>query len=168
MKSFTFAVKAALLAAAAVATGNAFAASASADATATVVTPIAITSTADLVFGKFSAGTGGSVVMSNAGARSKTGSVVLLTGTAGGAAGFNVTGDANATYSISLPADDSVTVSDGASHSMAVDSFISNPGSSGTLTGGAQAVAVGATLTVGSGQAAGAYTGTFAVGVEYN
>jgi hypothetical protein len=168
MKSFNFVVKSALLVAASVAVGNVHAASAEANATATVVTPISISKTADLVFGKFSASTGGTVAMSTAALRSKSGAVVLLAGTAGNAAAFSVTGDASATYSITLPSDNTITVSDGATHTMAVDSFVSDPDAAGTLTGGTQSIAVGATLTVDSGQTAGGYTGTFDVGVEYN
>lgn len=145
------------------------AASATASATATVVAPIAISKAADLRFGKLSAGTGGTVVMSPAGARTATGGVVLLSGTAGGAASFSVTGDANATYAITLPT--SATISDSATtpNTMTVDTFTSSPATTGTLSSaGAQTVAVGATLKVGNAQVQGTYNGTFSVAVEYN
>lgn len=145
---------------------NAYAASATGNATATVIAPIAITNTADLAFGKFAASTGGTVVMDPAGARTATGAVVLSTVTPGAAASFDVTGDNNATYAISLPA--SATITSGAVN-MTVDTFTSTPSATGTLSAtGAQTVTVGGTLTVASAQAAGAYTGTFSVTVEYN
>lgn len=148
---------------------NAYAAAATANATATVIAPIAISKTADLAFGKFAASTGGTVVMSAAGARSATSAVVLSTVTPGGAASFDVTGDNNATYAITLPG--SISISDGAAtpNTMTVDTFTSTPSATGTLSAtGAETVTVGGTLTVASAQVAGAYTGTFDVTVEYN
>lgn len=145
---------------------SAQAATATANATATVITPIAISKTVDLQFDKFAAMTGGTVVMSTAGVRSKTGAVVLSTVLPGAAASFTVTGDANATYTITLPA--SATITSGA-NTMAVGTFTSNPASVGNLGAGAtQTLLVGGTLTVASGQVVGAYTGTFDVIVEYN
>ena len=148
---------------------NGHAASATGNATATVIAPIAISNTADLAFGKFAASTGGTVVMDPAGARTATGAVVLSTVAPGAAASFNVTGDANATYAITLPA--SASISDGATtpNTMTVGTFTSTPSATGTLSAaGAQTVTVGGTLTVASAQAGGAYTGTFSVTVEYN
>lgn len=143
------------------------AASASANASATVITPIAIAKTADLAFGSFSAATAGTVVIATDGTRSATGGVLLSSNTAVGAAAFDVTGQDTATYAITLPADGTVTLS-GPGTAMAVDSFVSNPSGTGTLGATGQAVNVGATLTVGSAQAEGAYSGTFNVSVEYN
>jgi hypothetical protein len=142
------------------------AASTSADATATVIVPIAITKNADLAFGKFAAGAGGDVVMSTAGARSSTGGIVLSTVTPGNAASFAVSGDANATYAITLPAN--ATLTSGA-NTMTVASFTSNPSTTGTLSaGGTATLLVGGTLSVASAQAAGSYSGSFSVTVEYN
>jgi len=148
--------------------GVSHAASANSNASATVVTPIAISNSTGLVFGKFAASTGGTVVMSTAGVRTKTGAVVLLSGTAGNAAAFSVTGDANATYAITLPSTATVTHTDTVT-TMSAGTFTSNPSATGTLSaGGSQTVNVGATLTVGSAQTAGSYSGTYAVSVEYN
>lgn len=148
------------------ASGNALAASATANATATVMQSIAISKTTDLAFGSFSPNaSGGTVVMSTAGARSATGTVALATSTTSAAA-FNVTGTANATYAITLPT--STTISNGGT-TMTVDTFTSNPSGTGTLSaGGSQTLAVGATLHVGASQASGSYTGTFNVSVDYN
>ena len=51
---------------------------------------------------------------------------------------------------------------------MTVASFVSNPSGTGLLTAGAQTLLVGGTLTVGSAQAPGNYTGSFTVAVDYN
>lgn len=146
------------------------AATASANATATVVTPISITKQADLQFGKFIAGgSGGTVVITPAGSRSATAGVTLYApGSVQTAAAFNVTGDGSSTYAITLPADGTITLSDGASNTMAVSSFTSNPSGTGTLTAGNQTLDVGATLVVAANQAAGSYTGSFNVSVDYN
>ncbi|MDB5868997.1 MAG: hypothetical protein JWP96_1329 [Polaromonas sp.] len=129
-----------------------------------------LASTGSLSFGTFVAGTGGAIVVSTSGGRSKTDSVMLITqGGASAAAQFTVSGTANATYAITLPANDTVLLSDGNSHSMAVNSFVSYPGATGTLSiGGTQSLSVGATLTVGNAQPPGSYIGAFSVTVNYN
>jgi hypothetical protein len=82
---------------------------------------------------------------------------------------FGVTGEAGFTYAITLPTDGAVTISDGASHTMAVNAFVSNPGTTGTLSGaGTDTLKVGATLVVGNNQVPGTYTGSFNVTVSYN
>lgn len=131
---------------------------------------IAISNTQALAFGKFVAGSGGSVTVSASGARSASGGVLLVASGAVAVAQFSVTGDPNVTYAVTLPADDVVTITiAGGGNSMAVNSFVSNPASTGTLDGGgAQTLKVGATLTVGAGQAVGNYSGTFDVIVVYN
>jgi hypothetical protein len=162
------ALVASILAATGLATYQANAATATANGTATVMTPIAITTDADLDFGAFSALTGGTVAIDSAGTRSATGSVVLSSSEAGGAASFTVTGQADATYTITLPSTATITHSVDDTQTMTIDSFTSNPGTTGTLTAGTQTLAVGGTLTVASAQMAGSYTGTFDVSVEYN
>jgi hypothetical protein len=169
-KSFFAAATAAILGAS-LCCGIARAAEDDADTSATVVTPIAITNTAALAFGKFTAGSGGTVVMSAAGVRSKTSGVVLLTGSAGGVSSFNVTGDANATYAITLPAAPALVTHTDTETTMSVGTFTNAAaaGTLGTLSGlGAQTIRVGGTLTVANAQLAGVYSGTFAVAVEYN
>ena len=121
-----------------------------------------------LSFGSFAAGTGGTVSISAAGARSKSSGVTLVSSASGAAASFNVSGNANAGYSITLPINGVVSLTNGA-NSMPVDNFTSSPASSGQLSaGGTQSLAVGATLSVGNAQASGSYSGTFNVTVEYN
>lgn len=148
---------------------NGYAASATANGSAEVITPIAISKTADLDFGSFAAGTGGTVVISTAGARSATGAVVLSALDAGNAASFSVSGQANATYAITLPTSATITHTVDSTKTMSIGTFTSNPSGTGTLSaGGAQTVTVGGTLTVGNAQTVGSYTGTFNVSVEYN
>lgn len=125
--------------------------------------------TGALSFGSFTAGAGGTITVSTAGARMKTGSVILVNqGGSASAAQFTVSGTPSAAYSISLPANGTVFLSDGASGSMALNSFTSSPNGSGVLSGGGTAqVNVGATLTVGNNQASGSYSGSFSVTVNY-
>lgn len=131
---------------------------------------ISISNTQALAFGKFVAGSGGSVIINASGARSATGGVFLVASGGGAVAQFSITGDPNATYAVTLPADDVVTLTiAGGGSTMAVNSFVSNPASTGTLDGGgAQTLKVGATLTVGADQAVGNYSVTFDVIVVYN
>ncbi|CAN5538858.1 hypothetical protein BH10PSE16_BH10PSE16_30030 [soil metagenome] len=128
-----------------------------------------ITKAGGLSFGSFVAGTGGAIAVTTSGGRSKTGGLILVPqGGSSTAAQFTVSGTATATYAISLPADGTVALFDGNSHSMAVNGFVSYPGATGTLSGGTQMLSVGGTLTVGSSQPPGSYSGAFPVTVNYN
>lgn len=145
-------------------------ATATATATATVVTPISITKDEDLDFGNLSvqASTGGTVVLTPAGARTRTGGVTLPA-TAGNVtqAVFVVSGSGAYTYAITLPTTVTLTRASG-TETMSAGSFTSTPSGTGTLTAGRQEVTVGATLTVAAGQAAGVYTsGNFDVTVNH-
>jgi Domain of unknown function (DUF4402) len=127
-----------------------------------------------MTFGSLAAGTGGTVTVSPAGVRTKTGGVVLVTSGAGSAASFTVHGftlplnpNHTHTYSITLPANGTVALS-GPGPAMAVNNFVSSPpagGSTGTLAVGTvtQTLDVGATLTVAAGQTPGNYSGTFTI-----
>src|SRR5262249_54777195 len=108
--------------------------SASADISAAIVTPIAIAKTVDLNFGNMASGnSSGTLVMAPNGTRSASGGVTLPA-SAGGptVASFSVTGQSNYTYSITLPSSAS-TINDGSSHTMTVDTWTSNPSTTGTL-----------------------------------
>jgi hypothetical protein len=152
--------------------GISLAASATASSSSTVVTPITITKSADLAFGKFAAGTGGTVTVSTSGARSVTGAVTGMSSTTT-AAKFDVAGETGATYSITLSG---TTVLTSGSDTMAFAAISDLTGAnstsgtvpSGTLTAGTQSIYVGGTLTVGSAQAPGTYTGTVIASVDYN
>ena len=145
--------------------------SATANASATIVTPIAISKTVDMNFGNVAvSATAGTVVLTPAGSRSLTGGVTLPTiaGTVA-AASFNVTGANNYTYTITLPST-ALPITSGA-NTMSVNSFTSNPATTGTLSAtGSQTLNVGATLNVSASQAAGSYTSVtpFTVTVNYN
>lgn len=130
---------------------------------ATILAPIAITKTTDLNFGSFAADAvgGGTVIVTPASDREFSGKTSAVSTGAGTvtAAAFNVTGEGVATYSITLPAAVTITHTN-ETDSMSVATFVSNPAATGggTLTGGAQTVNVGATLTVAAGQLAGVYS----------
>ncbi len=128
----------------------------------------AITPTRNLALGRFIAASGGTVVVTPAGVRSRTGAVVLLSGGTVSSAAFTLSESGNgkslAWTSIALPASATLTGSAGAS--MTLTNFTSTP--SGSLVGSAVTeLAVGATLNVGANQRAGSYSGTFAVTVDY-
>lgn len=126
-----------------------------------------VISTQDLSFGAFAAGTGGTVTISPQGARTATGDVTLMTGglaSQGSSASFDLTGSPNATYQITLPTDNAVTLTGSQGGSMSLSSFTSSPSGQGQLNAsGTQTVYVGAALGVGSNQAAGSYSGSFNV-----
>lgn len=129
---------------------------------------IAVSNTQALAFGNFVAGFGGAVTVSPQGVRSASGGVILLASGSGAPAQFTVSGDPNFTYAVTLPADGMVWLSSGV-NTMGVNAFLSSPNQVGLLDpGGTQAVSVGATLSVGSNQPTGAYSGSFQVIVEYN
>ncbi|MCG2586470.1 DUF4402 domain-containing protein [Massilia sp. TS11] len=141
------------------------AASTTANGTATVIAPMTITKTNDLRFGSFAPSTAaGTVTIATNGSRSGS-NVSLSSLNTGGAAAFSVTGSGNATYAITLPATASLS---GPGTAMTISSFTSNPSGSGTLSAGSGSISVGGTLAVGASQAAGAYTGSFSVSVDYN
>ena len=143
---------------------------ASASASATIVTPIAINHNSDMGFGTVAVlnSTGGTVVLSPDGSRTRTNGVTLPKFDEGkvSAASFVVTGEKNYTYSISLPG--KIELSDG-THYMMVDKFNHNFGTElGSLIDGKSLLSVGATLNVEAAQPAGTYKGEFSVMVNYN
>jgi hypothetical protein len=174
-RTFRFA---ALVAVGAFGASNSFAAKAAAsNSSATVIVPIAITKSADLVFGKFAPGAGGQVTVATDGARTTTGPILSTSGSTPTAAKFNVTGDKNSTYGITWGGVAVPTDSAGTPNTMAL-SKISDLTASGATTGevssgtlnasGAQSIYLGGELTVTSGQADGTYTGDVTATVEYN
>lgn len=160
---------------------NAYAAEATSTATSTVITPIGITAPEVLSFGKFAPGDGGSVTISNSGARTKVGVILSSTLSTQTAAKFDVTGEASTTYAISHSGVAVLTGISGAAltipSTMALaktsDLIAANVTEGNATTGtlaadGKQSIYVGGTLTVGATQPAGEYTGAVTVTVEYN
>lgn len=144
-------------------------ATANATATATIIAPIKITKDVNMNFGNVAvhATNNGTVALGTNNSRTANGGVTLP-GSAGtvAAASFTVEGDASRAFTIALPS--STTLSDGASHNMTVNTFVSSLGAVGTLSsGGSATLKVGATLNVNGGQTAGVYTGNFDVTVDY-
>lgn len=153
---------------------NSFAqATASATATATIIEPIAITQIEDMNFGNVAVIGAGTVILTPASTRTATGGVTLpvSAGTVS-AAEFEVTGEGNNTYSITLPAGNYTITRVSGSETMTVNTFVSNPtvGAGGQLNSGTQTLQVGATLNVGAAQVPGVYTNAvgFDVTVNYN
>ncbi len=128
-----------------------------------------LTNPQPLVFGSFAPGlSSGTVTVNAAGARSAGGGVFLVSSGAGSAASYTVGGTGSASYAITLPANGVVVLTSGP-NSMAVNNFVSSPALTGVIGGGGtQTLMVGATLSVGSQQPTGSYSGSFNVTVEYN
>lgn len=156
---------------------------ASADVSATVVAPIAIVKNADLSFGNITQDNG-TVTVSTKGERTKSVAGAAFPGIAGTitAAKFTVTGAGANTFSISTDGSSS-TLSGPDEASMAISYLIEAQSGTtaaggitdteenddeGTLSEGTATIYAGGILTVGATQAAGAYTGTLKVTVDYN
>ena len=126
-----------------------------------------VTNTRGLSYGKFVAGTGGTIIMSTLGVRSKTGGVVLLNGGTITSASFSLTesgtGKSLSFTTITLPG--TVPMTSGA-NSMTLSNFVSDPANT-VLGTGKTTVLVGATLTVAPNQAPGNYSTSFQVTVNY-
>ena len=122
----------------------------------------------DLRFGDFfSSPAAGTVALTPAGARSATGGVTLASSSPTGPATFAVTGAANTSYAIVLPA--SFTLAGPGTATLTVNPVTSAPSTTGLLSAtGQQTLSVGGTLIVGASQPEGAYAGTFNVTVAYN
>ncbi len=144
------------------------AATATATVDANIVSTISMAAVSGLGFGDTSSSAmAGTVVMTPSGTRTTTGGVTINTAMAGSVAVFDIVGDANASFAVTMPV--SVVLSDASSNTMLVDSFTSSPALSGVLDGNGQlTLYVGATLNVGANQPFGSYSGQMSVTVEYN
>lgn len=137
------------------------AATGSASAAATILSPITITKTSDLDFGKIVAGASASNVTLTAAGSFTCGSGLTCSGTHNAAA-FNVAGTSGEL--VTVASDTSVTLTSGAN---SMTASLAPNATSLTLVGGAAAFNVGGVLSVGGNQAAGAYAGSFNVTVNY-
>lgn len=130
---------------------------------------LSIGSAQPMSFGKFAAGSGGSVLIAPNGARSAAGGVALLSSDPGAPARFELMGDPNTTYALTLPANGTVSLTSGSGHSMPLTDFSVSPAASGQLNAlGRQSLSVGARLNVSPQQPSGSYGGDFVVYVDYN
>jgi hypothetical protein len=146
----------------------AYAATATATVTVDVVSTIRLNNITSMVFGDIaSSASAGTVILNTTGARVSTGGVTINTSVPGSAATFDVMGDPNASYAITLPA--AITLTNPLGNSMLVDNLNSTPSSFGNLDASGQSVLqVGGTLNVDPNQIFGSYSGLMSVTVEYN
>ena len=123
----------------------------------------------DLAFGTImpSASSGSVTIAPDTATRTASGGVQLVTSVFGPAV-FNITGAANSSYSVTLPSDGTITISNG-NQAMSVTGFSAAPASGvATLNGdGVGAFKVGGKLDVPANQPSGEYTGMFDVIVTY-
>ena len=132
---------------------------------------VVLGTTRNLDFGRFVAGSGGTIVLSPSGLRSRTGGVVLLNSPNAGQAAFSASrstldpATSATAVIISVPANGATRLSSGA-NSMAVGDFVTPDAQLAVGNGGA-ALAVGATLIVAPNQAPGNYSGSFSIIVNH-
>lgn len=151
-------------------TGFAFQANAQTDdagATATVVDPITLTKTVDMAFGLIvpDGVNPTTVVLNNADGVTSADGAILVGGTVTSAA-FDVGGSDEA-YTITLPTDTDVVLTNAAADEMTVTEFTDSKGGSGTIASGSDSFTVGAKLNLIAAQPKGDYTGTVTVSVAY-
>ena len=135
---------------------------------ANIVSTINIVARNGIVFGDIGAGAiPGTVIIDVDGSRTSTGGASVNSNTSGTPASFEVSGDPNALYVITLP--DSVLITSASGDSMKVDRFTSAPSAGGQLdSSGRQTLNVGARMNVDSFQPFGSYRGIMETTVEYN
>jgi hypothetical protein len=135
---------------------------------ANIVSTISIAAQNGIVFGDVGANSiPGTITISVDGSRTSTGGATINTNTSGTPANFEVAGDPNALFMITLP--DSIVITSSAGDTMTVDNFTSSPSANGQLdSSGRLKLTVGATMNVIGFQPFGAYTGTMSATVEYN
>jgi hypothetical protein len=154
-----------VIAVAGAAAANAAPVTAEAGAGAKIIAPLEITNTSSLYFGTIapSLTQADNVVVSPAGDK-KCGAALTCLTADHTAAAFDVKGEADAVYTISLPGGIDITNDKG--DAMKVYDFTGSK-DNGRLVMGEDNFTVGGTLDVGVRQAAGKYTGRFVVAVEY-
>ena len=136
---------------------------------AKIVAPVTVTEQDALDFGTILAPTDSAKKVKIAaanGARSVDGgdNSILVNTNQGKAGLFNVTGAENQRMTIQVSDSSQLT---GAGDPMTVDNFVTEPADELVLNGTSGQIKVGADLTVGQGQDAGDYSGTYQVTVSY-
>ena len=134
------------------------------NADAVIQTPIVLTEDTSMDFATIVADAAGdTVTLTAAGAISSTGSSTFSGTPAAGA--FSATGDASTAVTISFSSGDTLT---GTGTAMPLGTFTHDAGGSPAFDGtGNLAFNVGANLTVNASQAAGSYSGTYTLTVDY-
>ena len=129
--------------------------------------------TSQMNFGRFSPGPqGGEITITPQSTVTLVGSIFKGSGVVT-AASFYVTGESNATYSISLPSSPVILTNISNARTMKITTWSSDPQAgiaTGYLHNGYQTVYIGATLKVGTleDNPVGLYTGSFTVTFEFN
>ncbi len=147
--------------------------SVTATANAEVIEALTSTETAQLNFGRFSPETqGGKIILTPDGVRTAQGTVVLGGGTHNSAS-FYITGQYEATFSITLPSGPAILTNIQNNKTMEITDWTSFPAPGigvGKLVGGSMTVRVGAVLNVGDFNAnpIGLYAGIYAITFAYN
>lgn len=145
----------------------------SSQASAEVIAALTATETSQLNFGRFSPESqGGKVIVSPEGVRTAEGTVALGGG-AHQSASFYITGEYDATFTITLPDGSVVLTNVLNSRTMQVSDWKSYPPAGmgvGKLPGGETTVRIGAVLVVGDMKSnpVGVYSGTYAITFSYN
>jgi len=135
-------------------------------ASVTIIKPISIIRSADINFGKITIAGAGTVVVSPVGTRTQTGSVTLLNGGSEAPGQFQVTGQATATYAVSIPTSVTLKRSDAPTEVITADTFTHN---AIALSGNTDQLKIGATIRLAGNETVGAYVSDlFAVTVSYN
>lgn len=139
---------------------------------AEVVSAFSAMETSQMNFGRFSPGPdGGEIILTPQGTISVLGSVAR-SGGIHNAASFFLSGDINATFSVTLP-ESTILTNTADAKTMAIKDWMSIPApgmATGTLQDGAQTVYVGATLEVGTiaDNPIGIYTGSYTITFDFN
>ncbi|MBP1667259.1 MAG: hypothetical protein H6Q23_2119 [Bacteroidetes bacterium] len=140
---------------------------------AEIIPVFTATETSQLNFGRFSPGPqGGKIILSPQGSVSVLGSIYKGTGMHN-AASFYVTGDQDASFSITLPENPVILKHTTSPKTMTIDNWLSVPAPGagmGSLQNGSQTIYIGATLNVGTlnDNPVGIYTGTYEISFDFN
>ncbi len=139
--------------------------------TATVKKSLSIGKVSDLRFGSMFKPSSGSYVATISGvtgalSASPTSAAGNLLTSATGAATYTIAGEPNATFSLSYPS--TMTMTAGGSSLTATLSSATTTGTKTMPVTGTMPLVIGGSITVGSAQAYGAYSGSFSVTVAYN
>jgi hypothetical protein len=147
--------------------------SATGHVTAEIVPVFSASEIAQMNFGRFSPGPqGGEIILTPESTISVLGSVYKGLGSFN-AASFYISGDVDASYTITLPSGAVVLTHMSGAKTMKVENWISIPApgiGAGKLNDGFQVVYIGATLKVGTitDNPVGIYTGTYTVTFDFN